>query len=300
MASAIPYIREFDPDYGTLVRVSTNVRRLTARNPSPFSAWGTNVYIIGQNAVDLIDPGPDTDEHFNTLINVLGEEKIHRIFVTHHHLDHSPMANRLAAHFGCQTFGYGPPKQQLAPDGVQMEAGDDDAFIPAIKVQDGEVFEGDGWSLEAIHTPGHTSNHVCYAVQDDNGLICGDHVMAWSTSVISPPDGDMADYLASLHKVLDRQFSTLWPGHGAAITAPAPFIAAYIAHRHERNAQILEQLGQGQSQIKTMVPIMYADVDPRLYPAACHSVLAHMVHMVKTGTVTCADEPTVDSQYRLA
>ena len=300
MTNTIPYIREFDPEYGRLVRISANVRRLTAHNPSPFSAWGTNVYVVGENTVDLIDPGPDTDEHFNTLINVLGDEKIRRVFVTHHHLDHSPMANRLAAHYGCQTFGYGPPKQQLTHGDVQMEAGDDDAFSPAIKIRDGQVFEGDGWSLEAIHTPGHTSNHVCYAVQDDNGLICGDHVMAWSTSVISPPDGDMANYLASLHKVLDRQFSTLWPGHGAAITAPAPFIAAYIAHRHERNAQILEQLGEGQSQIKAMVPIMYADVDPRLYPAACHSVLAHMIHMVKTGTVICDGSPTLDNQYHLA
>ncbi|MDQ7017807.1 MAG: MBL fold metallo-hydrolase [Robiginitomaculum sp.] len=299
MASPIPYIREFDPKYGKLVRISANVRRLTAQNPSPFSGWGTNVYIIGQNAVDLIDPGPDTDAHFDTLIKVLGDEKVRRIFVTHHHLDHSPMANRLAVHFGCQTYGYGRPKTPLTPAGVQMEAGDDDAFTPAIKVQDGEIFEGDGWSLEAIHTPGHTSNHMCYAVQEDNGLICGDHIMAWATSVISPPDGDMKDYLASLHKVLDRRFSTLWPGHGAAITAPTPFIEAYIAHRHARNAQILEQLAQGQSQIKAMVPIMYADVDPGLYPAACHSVLAHMIHMVKTGAVQCDGVPKLESRYRL-
>ncbi len=300
LANTIPYIRDFDPAYGHLVRMYDNVRRLTANNPSPFSAWGTNVYVVGKDEVNIIDPGPNNDEHFETLIHALKDECVTRVFVTHHHLDHSPMANRLAAHYGCQTYGFGPPRHLPVSNDIHLEEGDDLHFSPEIKIHDGQMFEGKGWTIEAIHTPGHTSNHVCYAVQGDNALICGDHVMAWSTSVISPPDGDMGEYLHSLQKILDRNYATLWPGHGAAITDTAPFIRAYIAHRHERNTQILAQLKDGQSQIKDMVPIMYADVDKRLYPAACHSVLAHIIHMVKNGVVVCADEPGLDSQYTLA
>ncbi len=300
MTASIPYIRDFDPAYGQLVSLSHHVRRLTANNPSPFSGWGTNVYIIGKGDVNVVDPGPDTDDHFDTLICALKGERVTRVFVTHHHLDHSPMANRLAAHFGCKTYGLGPAHYHLTSTDIPLEAGDDQHFVPDIKIRDGQTFEGDGWTLEAVHTPGHTSNHMCYAVGDDNGLICGDHIMAWSTSVISPPDGDMGDYLHSLQKVLDRDYATLWPGHGAAITDPAPFIRAYIAHRHDRNAQILSQLKSGKSRIKDMVPVMYANVDKGLHPAACHSVLAHIIHMVKNGTITCEGEPELDSQYHLA
>jgi glyoxylase-like metal-dependent hydrolase (beta-lactamase superfamily II) len=300
MTTRIPFIRDFDPQYGTLVRLGTHIRRLVAHNPNPFSAWGTNVYVIGQGEVSIIDPGPNNDTYFETLIRALGQERVSRVFVTHHHLDHSPMAARLAAHYGCKTYGYGTPTFPPYGGEVRMEAGDDMAFIPDITLTDGQVFDGPDYHIEAIHTPGHTSNHVCYAVLEDNGLVCGDHVMAWSTSVISPPDGDMGDYLASLQKVQERNFAVLWPGHGAPIPKPTDFIDAYIAHRHDRNAQILDQLAQGQYNIKAMVPRLYADVDVRLHPAACHSVLAHLIHMVKTGKVVCKDAPGLDSQYRLS
>lgn len=298
MAASIPFIRDFDPQYGQLVPISANVRRLVANNSGRFSAWGTNVYVVGQNEVNVIDPGPNNDEHFQTLIRTLGEERVTRVFVTHHHMDHSPMADRLAAHFDCKTYGYGPPKRQLVGGNVRLEAGDDLTFCPRVKVRDGEVFEGAGWSIEAVYTPGHTSNHVCYAVQPDNGLICGDHVLGWSTSVVSPPDGDMGEYLHSLQKVSDRNYATLWPGHGAAIPDTQRFIKAYIDHRHERNAQILAQLKLGQTNIKKMVPVLYADIDKGLYPAACHSVFAHMIHMVKTGEVVCDGELLLDGHYR--
>ncbi|PHS23296.1 MAG: MBL fold metallo-hydrolase [Robiginitomaculum sp.] len=300
MTSPIPYIRDFDPRYGELVTLSPNVRRLVAHNPSPFSAWGTNVYVVGQGVVDLIDPGPGQHAHFETLIRALGDEQIGRIFVTHHHSDHSPMANRLAAHYGCQTFGFGPPVTKDVGGLVQMEEGDDLDFTPQVRVKDGEIFTGQNWSIEAVFTPGHTSNHVCYAVQEDHGLICGDHIMGWSTSIISPPDGDMGDYLHSLQKVLDRRFKRLWPAHGAPIKEPAPFISAYIAHRQARNAQILDLMKTGETSITAIVPIMYADVDKRLHPAACHSVLAHMIHMVKTGQIDCDGLPSLDATYRLA
>lgn len=300
MAVTIPFIRDFDPQYGQLVSVSDNVRRLVANNPGRFSAWGTNIYVVGHNEVSIIDPGPDTDAYFQTLISALNGERVTRVFVTHHHSDHSPMANRLAAHFGCPTLGFGPPRRQLASGNVVLEAGDDLAFSPQVKINDGEVFEGDGWNIEAVFTPGHTSNHVCYAVQGDEGLICGDHILGWATSVVIPPDGDMGEYLHSLEKVLARQYRVLWPGHGAAITDTKSFIKAYIAHREARNAQILAQLKTGQSQIKKMVPILYADVDKGLYPAASLSVLAHLIHMVQTGLVDCHGAPDLDSQYQLA
>jgi glyoxylase-like metal-dependent hydrolase (beta-lactamase superfamily II) len=181
-----------------------------------------------------------------------------------------------------------------------MEAGDDQNFTPQVRIKDGEVFTGQNWSIEAVFTPGHTSNHVCYAVQDDHGLICGDHIMGWSTSIISPPDGDMGDYLQSLQKVLDRNYTTLWPAHGAPIEEPAPFIRAYIAHRQARNTQILDLMKSGETSIKAMVPLMYTDVDKFLHPAACHSVLAHMVHMVKTGQIVCDGLPSLDATYRLS
>ncbi len=300
MSAAIPYIRDFEPRYGQLVRIAPHVRRLVANNPGRFSGWGTNVYVIGSGAVSIVDPGPDTAEHFATLKAVLQDERVERVLVTHHHLDHSPLAPRLAAHYGCKTYGFGPPLHALAGGEVRLEAGDDHRFAPDVRIGDGTVFAGDGWSIEAVHTPGHTSNHMCYAVQPDNGLICGDHVLAWSTSVVSPPDGDMGAYLRSLEMVRQRGFAQLWPGHGPAVTDPAPFIDAYIAHRHARNRQILEALQEGHSRIKQMVPRIYADVDKRLYPAACHSVLAHMIQMVRDGRVACDGAPELDSDYRLA
>ncbi len=300
MATSIPYVRDFDPQYGTLVSVSDRVRRLTANNPGPFTAWGTNVYVVGRGQVDIIDPGPNTDEHFEVLIRAIGEERVGRVFVTHQHSDHSPMAHRLASHFGCQTYGFGPAVCQETLDGADMEAANDVDFMPDICVQDEQLFKSDGWSILALHTPGHTSNHVCYAVPEDNGLMCADHIMGWATSVVIPPDGDMGDYMHSLHKIMDRKFAVLWPGHGAGISDPDPFIRAYIAHRNNRNAQILGLLKAGQSQIKAMVRILYAETDPRLHPAASLSVLAHIIHMVKTDLVVCDGAPGLDSTFCLS
>lgn len=301
MAMPIPYIREFEFTRGVLQPVSANVRRLVANNPGPFSGWGTNVYVIGHGTVCVIDPGPDNDAHFANLLEQLGGETVSRVFVTHHHMDHSPMAPRLAAHFGCKTYGFGPPLTQSPGGNVRLEAGDDLRFAPDVRLDDGQTFAlAEGGHIEAVHTPGHTSNHVCYAVLPDNGLVCGDHIMAWATSVVSPPDGNMRAYLDSLEKVLGRQYDTLWPAHGAPITDPAPFIRAYIAHRHARNAQIIECLRAGQSKISAMVPVIYADVDKRLHPAACHSVLAHMIYMLEKGEVTCSGTPGLGSDYFLA
>lgn len=180
-----------------------------------------------------------------------------------------------------------------------MEAGDDIGFAPDVRLTDEERFSGPDWTLEALHTPGHTSNHVCYALLEENLLFSGDHVMAWSTSVVSPPDGDMGDYIAQLRRIRDRRFDRLWPTHGPAVEDPESFLSAYIDHRLNRERQILAALSEGHTRIPDMVAAMYADVDKRLRPAAAHSVLAHMIHLVRQGLVQCAGEPGLDTHYRL-
>jgi glyoxylase-like metal-dependent hydrolase (beta-lactamase superfamily II) len=166
-------------------------------------------------------------------------------------------------------------------------------------VSDGDLFSGPNWTLEAVFTPGHTSDHMCLALREENALFTGDHIMGWSTTVVSPPDGDMDAYLASLNKVQARSFSTLWPTHGPPVTEVRAFIDAYRAHRMDREAQIIEHLRAGQTRIKDMVPVMYTDVDPRLYPAAAHSVFAHMIRLVKLRRVRSVGVPGLDSAYTL-
>ncbi len=300
MVQPIPYIRDFEFSYGEATQISPNVQRLVTNNPGPFTGWGTNVYLIGDDHLVVIDPGPDTDEHFEVLCTAIGPAKLLGVFVTHHHRDHSPMARRLAAQYTCKTYGFGPPICPQNPTDVPLEAGEDMQFEPDIRLQDGEVFDGENWQIECVYTPGHTSNHMCYRVMPDNGLVCGDHVLAWSTSIVIPPDGRMSDYLQSLQKVQSLQLAHLWPGHGPAIDDTEPFLSAYLDHRALRDKEILAQLKNGHGQIKQMVPMIYADIDPRLYPAASVSVFSHLIRLIETGQVICEAEPTIDALYRLA
>lgn len=297
----ISFNRELDFVYGRCDQIAPNVRRVIANNPGPFTFTGTGVYIIGQGNVAVIDPGPELEEHRAALDAALDGERVSHVLVTHHHLDHTPLARALAAEHGCAIYGFGPPVNGASSgdEDVRLEAGDDFAFTPDVRLKDGETIVGDGWTLEAIHTPGHTSNHMCYAYLQRNILFCGDHVMAWSTSVVSPPDGDMADYLASLEMIRGRNFSKLWPAHGPAVDDPDVYIQHYIEHRRGREAQILAQLQAGQTRIRDMVAHMYADVDKKLHPAAAHSVLAHMTHLVKRGVARCEGAPTLGARYSL-
>ncbi|MAK65039.1 MAG: MBL fold metallo-hydrolase [Maricaulis sp.] len=298
--TAIPFVKEFEFEYGRCDTLSPLIRRVVAPNPGPFTYTGTGVYIIGHGQVAVIDPGPVDPAHIEAIDAALDGETVTHVFVTHHHLDHSPLAHPLAQKHGAKVYGFGPQIRPPAGGEVRLEAGDDVGFQPDIQVADEEVFQGQGWSIEALHTPGHTSNHVCYALKEENTLFCGDHVMAWSTSVISPPDGHMGSYLKQLARIRDRDFDILWPTHGPAIREPRPFIQAYIEHREAREAQILEQIAAGRENVRDMVEAMYADVDKRLHPAAAHSVLAHLIHLVETGRVVCeAAEPGLADPYRL-
>jgi glyoxylase-like metal-dependent hydrolase (beta-lactamase superfamily II) len=299
MAVKIPFVRELAFEYEKPQQVSPLIRRIVANNPGPFTYFGTGVYVIGHGEVAVIDPGPDMPSHIDALLEALMGETVTHIFVTHGHMDHSPAARPLANATGAKIFACGEPVIPSDSE-VRMEAGDDLSFKPDVELEDGQVFRGNGWTIEAVFTPGHTSHHVAYALKEENALFPGDHIMGWSTTVISPPDGDMTDYFNSLEKVRDSDYDTLWPTHGPPIQGNVrEFVQAYIDHRVARENQIIEQLRQGRGTIRAMVPVMYADVDKKLHPAACHSVLAHLIRLVKTGRVSCMDQPCIDSIYML-
>ncbi len=298
MAEPIPFVREMDFAYGEAQQVSPLIRRVVAANPGQFTYKGTGVYIVGRGEVAVIDPGPQIEGHLDVLMNAIGPDRVTHIFVTHGHMDHSPAARPLAARTGAKIYACGTPVKPTDSE-VRMEAGDDLGFTPDVAIADGDIFEGPDWTIEAVATPGHTSHHMAYALREENVLFPGDHIMGWSTTVISPPDGDMTDYLASLEKVRDRNYAALWPTHGPPVTNVRPFVQAYLDHRLAREGQIIAQLEAGVARIKDMVPTIYANVDSRLHPAACHSVLAHMIRLVALGRVSCEGLAGVDSNYAL-
>ena len=280
---SIPFNREFTPHYAVSEDVAPGLRRVLARNPNAFTFHGTGTYILGRGRVAIIDPGPLLDEHVDALLAAVAGETVTHILITHTHLDHSPAAAPLARATGAQTYGFGPHGSGRLTDGVAVEEGGDMAFQPDHQVRDGEIISGDGWTVECLHTPGHTSNHVCFAWREGNAVFPGDHVMGWSTTVIVPPDGDMAEYLASLRRLATRPEGTLYPTHGGPIKAPQTFIEALITHRGAREAQILAGVAAGLDTVTALVRVIYSEVDPRLHPAASMSVRAHLTHLMGQG-----------------
>lgn len=300
MSVKIPFVHEIDIEYGRVDQVSPLIRRVTANNPGGFTFKGTGTYIIGQGKVAVIDPGPLDEAHIAALLKAVEGETVTHILITHCHMDHSPAAAPFKAATGAKTYAYGPHGSGKAQDAVEVEAGADRAFVPDVEIRHGDVIEGDGWTIECVFTPGHTSNHMCFALREEKALFSGDHVMGWSTTVVSPPDGDMETYMASLDLLLTRDDEIYWPTHGPAITEPKPFVQAYMAHRDDRERQIIEQIRQGRATIPEMVPVMYAAVDPRLHAPAARSVLAHLVRMVDDGRVTCDGAPDLKTVYKVA
>jgi len=324
--TAIPFVRDLDVRYGEVDPVSPLVRRVVANNPNPFTYLGTGTYLIGRGEVAVLDPGPDDPAHVAALLAALEPgERITHLVVTHTHGDHSPAARPLQELTGAPTYGYGPhgagPTELDETDRVvfgdpeadgELDAdagadagadtgrdartdgaakpepreGVDHDFSPDVVLRDGDVVEGDGWTLEAVHTPGHASNHLCYLLREEGTLCTGDHVMGWSTSVIGPPDGHLGDYLASLEKLLDRpQDQRYLPTHGPVVTEPHVLVRAFLAHRRERTEQLLDALAAGPATLAEIVPRLYADVSKKLWRGAASSMYAHALHLHELGEV---------------
>ncbi|HEX3863172.1 MAG TPA: MBL fold metallo-hydrolase [Stellaceae bacterium] len=298
MAVEIPYRRDITFEYGKLEPVAPGVRRIVANNPGPFTFKGTGTYVIGEGEVAVIDPGPDLAEHIDALTASLANERVTHILVTHTHRDHSPAAKALKEATGAPTYGFGPHAGGRRGEAGGEEGGDWD-FVPDVVVQDGDGINGGKWRIEGVHTPGHTSNHLCFAWPDAGILFSGDHVMGWSTSVITPPDGDMASYMASLDKLLARRDAVYWPTHGPAITEPTRHVRAFIAHRREREAGIIDCLKAGNETVDAMVERLYVGLAPNLRRAAGRSVLAHLIDLIGRDIVAADAPATVGAHYRL-
>lgn len=280
---------EADRPYAVAEQVGPLVRRVLARNPSPFTFTGTQTYLVGDAGdVAVIDPGPDEAEHLDALMAAIGGDRVVAICCTHTHRDHSPAAAPLSALTGAPIVGCAP--LALSDDGPRADASFDEGYAPDRVLGDNEAVSGTGWTLRALATPGHTSNHLCFALEETGALFTGDHVMGWSTSVVSPPDGDMTAYMASLARLYEREQDIVYyPAHGPEVTRPRQLVRGMIGHRRQRENQILRQIDSGVTRIAEMVPRMYKGVDERLWPAAGRSVLAHLIDLEKRG-VTAIDQ----------
>ena len=271
--------------YAIAVQVSPLVRRVLARNASPFSYTGTQTHIVGHGEVAVIDPGPlgDDPEHVDALLRILDGEQVGAIVCTHTHRDHSPAAAPLSEATGASIVGCA--RLVIDDDGPRSDAAFDATYFPSRVLDDGDQVTGPGWTLTALATPGHTSNHLCFALEEEKALFTGDHVMGWSTSVVSPPDGDMADYMRSLQRLIDRDDAIYYPAHGEPVTKPQQLARGMLGHRKQREGQILRLLERGVGAIPDMVAEMYKGLDPRLFGAAGRSVLAHLVDLNARGLV---------------
>jgi len=304
MAEDIPFDKVFDLKPGVVDEVMPGVRRILCNNPSPFTYKGTVSYIVGRGKVAIIDPGPEDAAHTAALLDAVKGESVTHIFVTHTHRDHSPGVPPVKQATGALVLAEGPHRPARAlnvGETPRLDASNDTDFKPDRALADGEVVRGDGWTIEAITTPGHTANHMAFAYKEANVIFAGDHVMAWSTPVVAPPDGSMGDYMSSLQKLAKRSEPIYFPGHGGAVTNAPRFVAAYILHRKAREASIVNRLDkEGEQDIPSLVSAIYANLDPRLFKAAGLSVLAHLEDLVARGVVKTDGITSVEGRFRLA
>jgi glyoxylase-like metal-dependent hydrolase (beta-lactamase superfamily II) len=277
-ASELHFDQSLPALYGVAERLSPRIERLLAHNPSPFTFRGTGVYLVGDDkSVAVIDPGPNDPEHIKSLLAAIGTRKVDHILITHTHRDHSPAAAALKDVTGAKTYGYGPHARH---DGDVEEGGDSD-FTPDVTVRDGDMIESGSGRFHCVFTPGHTSNHMCYALEEEQALFTGDHVMGWSTTLVAPPDGNMGDYMKSLEKLIARKDSILYPTHGSPIVRPARFVRAYLSHRKMRESQIARAIKRGRNTVPLLVETLYAGLSPALVRAARLTIEAHLLHMAQ-------------------
>ncbi|MGY9084175.1 MAG: MBL fold metallo-hydrolase [Acidimicrobiales bacterium] len=332
MAPGPQFNLDHDVTYGTVDQITPLVQRVTCENPSKFTFTGTGTYIVGDEEVAIIDPGPPEDAHVDALLAAIDGRTVTHLLITHTHGDHSPAAGLLQHHIDAPTYAFGPhPLDRPDPkasndannddagfgfdpieedeteanndedDGYKSEHAHDWDFAPDVTVAHGDIIQGTGFSFEALHTPGHISNHLCFALREEQSVFSGDHVMGWSTTIIPPPDGSLNSYLASLRLLLPRSEQTYYPTHGAPITDPATLLPALLAHREARTGQILACMSDGIDTIKEMVLRMYTHVPPQLYNAAAASVMSHLVALHEIDEISCSDaKPKPRSLYNLA
>jgi glyoxylase-like metal-dependent hydrolase (beta-lactamase superfamily II) len=303
MNDDVPFNKTFDLEPDRVREIAPGVRAVVANNPGPFTFKGTMSYIVGRGKVAILDPGPDDDAHIAALLDAVRGETVTHIFVTHTHRDHSPAVPKIKAATGAKVFAQGP--HRLARplhigETRRLDASADMDFRPDVALADGETVAGDGWTLEAVTTPGHTANHMAFAFKESDLLFAGDHVMGWSTTIVAPPDGAMSDYMASLHKLGQRSEPLYLSGHGAPVRDAPRYVQYLIRHRAGREASILHRLGKGAADIPTIVKAVYIGLDPRLAGAAALSVLSHLEDLVARGVVATEGPPSIAGTYRLA
>ncbi|MFI4995555.1 MAG: MBL fold metallo-hydrolase [Hyphomicrobiales bacterium] len=294
-----------NPPEARLTRLSPLLRRVIADNGSPFTFTGTCSYIIGQGKVAILDPGPaGKEEHIEALLDAVRGETVSHIVVTHTHRDHSPAARALKAATGAPIVGCGPhrpARPRPVEEADRLDAGGDREHVPDLEMEDGDTVAGPGWTLSAVATPGHTANHLAFTLREENALLSGDHVMAWSTTIIAPPDGSMADYMASLQHLLGFEHAIYWPGHGGPVREPARYVRGLASHRRQRERMILEAVKGGAQGIEAIVEKAYPGIAPALAGAAGLSSLAHLEWLVEQGSVVSdKDEVSFSARYRPA
>ncbi len=331
----IDYRTDIDPAYGDVVELSPLIRRVVCKNPGRFTFKGTGTYIVGRGEVAVIDPGPKDEDHIAALLAAVAGEEVTHIVITHTHGDHSPGAGPLQTATGAKTYGFGPhpvvppeaaaaftpttwktleptpeeleelkasmPKKATKEGHAEQEEPSDVNFAPDVELAHGETIEGGNWTLEGVYTPGHISNHMCFGLREESALFTGDHIMGWSTTVVPPPDGSMADYMASLELVQKREGDRVYyPTHGPPIDLPGEFVASLIQHRLDREQQILTCLASGPKTIPEMVTAMYTDTTPHiLHMAAGQSVLSQLVWLVEKQAVAASSTALADATYSL-
>lgn len=301
--AAINYNQNFIPDHGEAVKIAKDVKRITAPNPSPMTFHGTNSYLIGRDNLALIDPGPLIDAHLEALLTAIGDKPLTHIFVSHTHKDHSPLAKVLQEKTGAKIYAEGPhrPSRELNIGEVNpLHESSDLEFKPDIELKDGEIIDGGDWQIEAIHTPGHTANHCAFAQVKDGILFSADHVMAWSSSIIAPPDGSMRDFMKSLDRLIEREDREIFPGHGGEVIDPPQFLQKLKEHRLFREKSIVKSLARHQRlTIDDMVAQIYLGLADNLQRAAALSVLAHLEDLIEQGAVETEGVAQLDGTYWL-